>query len=643
MKKMNIYNRNKFVMISIPVIAALIHGLIYVFLIPAWQHYDEPNHFEYVWLIANQSGMPKPGDYDQKMRRQVAESMIENDFFNGMNFLPDLEVPNDKAIWIGQYSQLHEPPLYYLLASIPLHLINPEDIEIGLILARLVSFSLFIFTVICSWGIITELTAHGHVLRLLIPLTVALIPGFVDLMTSVNNSVGAVFIFSLFLWGSTRMIVRGFSVIDFTWVTCAAVMCYLTKSTVYLALPALGLILLFSVFRIGLWRRFAYSLLVVLGLSFFILAFDWGDALYWVRNPLQDRDTRIKLSTAPSGEHALLLEIEPDMPPRDANIRQIIPPHSIKEHHGQQITLGAWMWASEIITVRLPILMDEFGVRSEVREVAIGTQPTFFATTAIMPENTVRVWVSLEPFFTKVDKEINIFYDGIIVTPGLFPVNETPYIMDDRFESGLWGGVQFKNLIRNGSAEYSFLRVRPWVDNFGMEILPDRGRPSLILYSIFDQLAVGWYYRMSAENLIRTFWAKFGWGHVSLIGYAPYRILTLVSFFGFLVGIIGLIKYRQRINWNVFAFFMIVTTIIWIMTWTRGAIYLFHRTFIPSARYAYPVIIPTILLLVLGWHLISLSIQRALRFPRWANLGLYIGLLIALDFVAIISIIKYYA
>jgi hypothetical protein len=167
-----------------------------------------------------------------------------------MNFLQGFKVPNDKPVWIGQYSQLHKPPLYYLLASISLHLINPEDIDTALILSRLVSFSLFIFTVICSWGIIHELTAHGHVLRLLVPLTVALILGFVNLITAVNNSVGAVFIFSLFLWGSTRMIVRGFSVLDFTWTTCAAVMCYLTKSTVYLSLPALGLVLLFSIFLV---------------------------------------------------------------------------------------------------------------------------------------------------------------------------------------------------------------------------------------------------------------------------------------------------------------------------------------------------------------------------------------------------------
>jgi hypothetical protein len=49
--------------------------------------------------------------------------------------MPDLEVPDDKPIWIGKYSQIHEPPLYYLLVSIPLNFINSEDIDLELILA----------------------------------------------------------------------------------------------------------------------------------------------------------------------------------------------------------------------------------------------------------------------------------------------------------------------------------------------------------------------------------------------------------------------------------------------------------------------------------------------------------------------------
>ncbi len=55
------------------VLLGLVYGLLYVFLIPPWQHNDEPGHFEYVWLIANRPGWPHAGDYDPDMRRAMLE------------------------------------------------------------------------------------------------------------------------------------------------------------------------------------------------------------------------------------------------------------------------------------------------------------------------------------------------------------------------------------------------------------------------------------------------------------------------------------------------------------------------------------------------------------------------------------------
>lgn len=40
-----------------------------------------------------------------------------------------------------------------------------------------------------------ELVSDGHVLRWMAPLSLVLLPGFTDLMTSVNNDVGAVVLF----------------------------------------------------------------------------------------------------------------------------------------------------------------------------------------------------------------------------------------------------------------------------------------------------------------------------------------------------------------------------------------------------------------------------------------------------------------
>ena len=38
-------------------------GVVYLFLLPPWQHYDEQNHFEKVWL---QTQSPGNKDFNQK-------------------------------------------------------------------------------------------------------------------------------------------------------------------------------------------------------------------------------------------------------------------------------------------------------------------------------------------------------------------------------------------------------------------------------------------------------------------------------------------------------------------------------------------------------------------------------------------------
>ncbi len=138
------------------ILIGLIHGMIYTFLIPPWQHYDEPGHFEYGWLIASQSKIPDRNTYDQLMRRELAASMIEHDFFED-----DLQKPNlisyDEPIWIG-IPQTGDLTLYYRLISIPLRLISSSDITFQLYVSRIVSLTLYLVTILAAYGIARTLT-----------------------------------------------------------------------------------------------------------------------------------------------------------------------------------------------------------------------------------------------------------------------------------------------------------------------------------------------------------------------------------------------------------------------------------------------------------------------------------------------------
>lgn len=45
-------------------------GCSMFFSVPPWQHYDEPAHFEYAWLIVTRrGGLPLRGEFDQPLRR----------------------------------------------------------------------------------------------------------------------------------------------------------------------------------------------------------------------------------------------------------------------------------------------------------------------------------------------------------------------------------------------------------------------------------------------------------------------------------------------------------------------------------------------------------------------------------------------
>ena len=234
----------------------LVHGIIYVFTIPPWWHYDEAGHFEYSWLIANRPGWPHVNTYDEAMRRQVAESMLKSGFYSVQNYTPDLA--GSAPVWIGGNSQVGDPPAYYLLTSLPLRLLSHADINVQLYSMRLVSLVLLLLTLFLTWKIIGELFGQNHPLQWIVPVFMALLPGFLDTMTAASNDVGAVAAFTLFLWVSLRLMKQRLSLLRLVWVVLATALCYLTQKTVWIAVVILPLVALFAIFR-GRTRRFLWA------------------------------------------------------------------------------------------------------------------------------------------------------------------------------------------------------------------------------------------------------------------------------------------------------------------------------------------------------------------------------------------------
>ncbi len=78
--------------IVIILVVAALHGIIYIRLLPPWQHYDEPNHFEYAWLIANWKRLPQVGENDITLNRQLFDLMWASGFYGDPVNKPDIPV-----------------------------------------------------------------------------------------------------------------------------------------------------------------------------------------------------------------------------------------------------------------------------------------------------------------------------------------------------------------------------------------------------------------------------------------------------------------------------------------------------------------------------------------------------------------------
>jgi len=621
---------------SLVLLLGAAHGLIYVFLIPPWQHYDEPGNFEYAWLVANYEGLPERGDHDQSMRREVSASMIEHNFYENIPGMPNmLSLNQPKSIGIPQTS---DPPLYYQLVSLPLSLLRGTDITFQLHIGRLISWALFNICILSAWGLMNELTQPRHPLRWMVPFSLALLPGFVDIMTAVNNDVGATAFFSLFLWGAVITIKHGLSWRRLFWIMGTTILCLFTKSTVYFVLPLLGITVLFAIFR-GKRRRWAWHIIGVCGIGLFLIAFTWGEVTQWYRHDPYNYQTRHETTEAPLGDHVFLIAIQKGK--TNPQISQGLTLDKIDIMRGKPVTIGAWVWADSSMIVRLPIL--NAGDKNTTQPVEIGRTPNFFAYHTEIEEDVTQVHILLSPLTTQSQEDVNIYFDGVILALGNYPTDRNPEFRDSEMRGGLWGGKYFENLLDNPSAEFGGINLRPNINEFIQKYFPIN--LSWVLNSIADWKKSAWYYESTVFNLLRTFWAKFGWGHVHLLGSKPYRFLAGIT----LLGLIGSGGYLQRRKtdqpWEVIFLFGSALLFIWGATFYRGIYSLIrydNRVFIPSARYAYPVVIPTMLFLNIGWLECMRFFQKWTRIPRYYLRILFILFFISLDVISLMSIYRYY-
>ena len=249
-----------------------LHGLIYLALVPPWQHYDEPAHFEYARLIAERGEVTAAGVFDPAMRWQIVASMGRFRFWGDAT--PLFSATADPPL-IG-YDQHVHPPLYYLLIALPIRLTLSQPVEIQLFAARLVSVFLYTLSVAAVWRLSVVIAPDMPRTHMAMPLLYALVPPFAAIMTAVNNDVLVNFTGATLLLGCALLIRSGLSLPALSLTLLSVLVGVFAKRTALPFLPPLVLALFWAVARrpLRLRRWLLIAGVVLLGVAVVSLQLD---------------------------------------------------------------------------------------------------------------------------------------------------------------------------------------------------------------------------------------------------------------------------------------------------------------------------------------------------------------------------------
>jgi len=599
----------------------LIVGLSYVFVVPPWMHYDEPGHFEYAWLIANQEEWPEVGDYDQYMRREVAASMMEHRFdeYTGVS---RVITPIYEQVQL-LIPQVGDQPLYYFLASLPLRLVKHTDITFQLYVSRLISLLMFLATIWVSHKVGSLIFGAEHPIAWMLPAFLIAIPSFVDIMTAVNNDVMAILAFSLFIWATALFLLRGFSPIRFLFLIFAVLLCYFSKSTTWLAILLSPLVLALGIFR-GSKQKFVWIGLVVLLFVTVMLGIDWNQTTpsYFVHTGQQQTLLRVSDEKTVSENHVLKHVGQ--------SFFQMIRSEGLEQINGTPVTFSAWIWADQETDIGFPVIdrLDMKEIILSDQKIHVTTEPAQFSVNFDMPAGKYVAWLS---FFG--DKETVIYWDDISLISENFSEQINP------------NGIEDLNVIRNGTIEDGIPKFSDFVDRLLAKV--DLNFSTSQILQLFDYESIGWYLRTTADILLKGFWGRFGWGAVALVGKFSDQILRTLSIALSLVSSFFILKRFKSLSKPILFMFSFIVILQLFMVFARGAGSWYSHRYYPTARYFYPAILALSTFFVYGIYklleMFRVKKKNATPEQYWnVRFIIFLSYLLGMITWGIISIQSYY-
>jgi hypothetical protein len=615
--------------LAVILIVGLIHGLIYVFLTPPWWHHDEAGHFQVARFIADHEQYPNLGEYDEALREELILSLDEYDLLENMGHSLDSVGELHPVILALQAG---DPPLYYMLASLPLRLLKNTNIAVQNRALRILSLSFFLLTLWASWGLAGELFGMAHPLRSISVIFLALLPGFLNEMTAIGNAPLGTFLFAFFLLNGVRLLKYGFSWKIIGLFGAGAVASFYANNLIWVSIAALtAQVILFLLFyKYPKWIPWAITSFVLIIVILFV--FEWGEARYWYGNVPRETQARQLTEKSPFGNYALQL-------PSNQIIRQRIPMEFLKPLRSKTVTLGFWAWASSPVEINTPTIIFSYEggyISSPKKSISLDLVPNFYSVQVDIPFNSRNGWLDIDH---TTNQEIDIYFDQIVLADGMWDEG-MPQFDDSTSRTGLWRGDEFENLIRNSSFEKSWFNISALAWRKLLARFPYYfSTPALV--TVMDWESSGWYLKKTYVVFNETFWGRFGPSTLPMLG-APYIYQLLRSIF--LLGLIGIVVFIWQkfkiLDKRPLFILGLSTVIIWGQALLRGAGSLEWETsiLITWARYALPAFVPTAMILSAGWFSLTSIFFKGTGVRKTRTFWIiFLALLISIDILAIFA------
>ncbi len=506
---------------------------------------------------------------------------------------------------------------YYIWSSIPIAAFNNLADRPTINLSRFFTLLLGMSATCLSYLAVKNWFPSKQLLHISSASILTLNHQWSDISSGLNTDAGAMFSITLLFWSLSKINSTTLKYHSMIRIIPALILCLFTKSTAWIGIP---ITIIYLLANLPISQRKWMLTTLALGITIAIpilLTIKQNIPAHWFwyepNKPIRFIAAEFIDRSGPAGPNALIVDPQENY----HGIVQYIEDNKIENLRGKNITIGGWTKLDKGSQIQFPNFSTDDGGYSHT---TTGTGEWQFQTIVKqVPINANYLAIILPAS----NNDSIVLYDGLTVTIGNHTNKQASHLTSNKDTIKVWGKETISgNMVRNSTVETMWPNIqRKHIFGFS---------PNRALWSLYswERTHPVWL-RDLPSWLFAMYWSGFGGTQPGLnrLQLIPFLIITALG----LCGIVRQtylgnhkIKYAKH-NYQMTIFFLIICTmLIFIMVILRTDIYPHQANMLMFAgtRYSLPAMLPTSILLTLGWiniiprryHKITIGIVVALLF-----------------------------